>query len=140
MNIRVSRREFIGKGSAVTAAVLAGAPRIAPQGRDKIKIGVVGCGKRGTGAMKECLKASENVSIIALADLFKDRLDASRQRLDEHKDKGFEVEDKNCFLGFDAYKKVLDLPIDMVLLTTPPGFRPVHFEAAVEAGKHVFLE
>ena len=110
---------------------------IAPDGKP-LKAALVGCGSRGTGAATAFLKAGPNVSIIALADLFKDRMDSCRQELKSQCSN--EVPDANCFFGFDAYQKVLAMDIDVVLLCTPTHFRPEHFKAAVEAGKHVFME
>jgi predicted dehydrogenase len=110
---------------------------IAPDGKP-LKAALVGCGDRGTGAATQFLKAGPNVSIIALADVFKDRMDKCRQLLqDEYRN---DVPDANCFLGFDAYQKVLAMDIDVVLLCTPTHFRPGHFKATVEAGKHIFME
>jgi len=110
----------------------------APDGKP-LKAALVGCGDRGTGAATQFLGAGPNVSIIALADLFKDRMDTCRQVLKEKRNN--EVPDANCFFGFDAYKKVLAMnDIDIVLLCTPTHFRPEHFKAAVEAGKHIFME
>ena len=110
---------------------------VAPDGKP-LKAALVGCGDRGTGAATQFLKSGPNVSIIALADVFSDRMDKCRQVL---KDKfNNEVPDANCFIGFDAYKKVLAMDIDLVLLCTPTHFRPEHFKAAVEAGKHIFME
>ncbi|MDR0558547.1 MAG: Gfo/Idh/MocA family oxidoreductase [Prevotellaceae bacterium] len=110
---------------------------VAPDGKP-LKAALVGCGDRGTGAAHQFLKSGPNVSIIAMADIFKDRMDGSRQSL---KDANNEVPEENCFLGFDAYKKVLAMPeIDLVLLCTPTHFRPEHFKAAIDAGKHVFME
>ncbi len=111
---------------------------IAPDGKP-LKAALVGCGDRGTGAATQFLSAGPNVSIVALVDIFKDRQDGCRQRLAERFNNV--VADENCFLGFDAYKKVLEMPdIDVVLLCTPTHFRPEQFKAAVEAGKHVFME
>jgi predicted dehydrogenase len=111
---------------------------IAPDGKP-LKAALVGCGDRGTGAATQFLKAGPNVSIIALADIFQDRIDNCRNVLKEKRNN--EVPDANCFLGFDAYKKVLEMPdIDVVLLCTPTHFRPEQFKAAVEAGKHIFME
>jgi predicted dehydrogenase len=110
---------------------------IAPDGKP-LKAALVGCGDRGTGAATQFLKAGPNVSIIALADVFQDRLDRCRQVLKEQSNN--EVPDENCFIGFDSYKKVLAMDIDVVLLCTPTHFRPEHFAAAVEAGKHIFME
>lgn len=111
---------------------------VAPDGKP-IKAALIGCGSRGTGAATQFLKSGPNVSIIALADLFPDRMDSCRKVLS--KEFKNEVDDKNCFFGFDAYKKVLAMKeIDVVLLCTPTHFRPMQFKAAVEAGKHVFME
>ncbi|MDR0385953.1 MAG: Gfo/Idh/MocA family oxidoreductase [Prevotellaceae bacterium] len=111
---------------------------IAPDGKP-LKAALVGCGDRGTGAATQFLKAGPNVSIIALADIFPDRMARCRQILKEKRNN--EVPDANCFFGFDAYKKVLAMPeIDVVLLCTPTHFRPEQFKAAVEAGKHIFME
>ncbi len=110
---------------------------VAPDGKP-LKAALIGCGDRGTGAATQFLKAGPNVSIIALADLFPDRMAGCRNVL---KDCGNEVPDANCFLGFDAYQKVMAMDeVDVVLLCTPTHFRPEHFKAAVEAGKHVFME
>ncbi|GHT42048.1 dehydrogenase [Bacteroidia bacterium] len=111
---------------------------IAPDGKP-LKAALVGCGDRGTGAAHQFLESGPNVSIIALADVFPDRMQGCRNSLKEHFNN--EVPEANCFLGFDAYKKVMAMPeIDVVLLCTPTHFRPDQFKAAVEAGKHVFME
>ncbi len=102
-----------------------------------MKIGLVGCGGRGTGAAEDCLKSAPDVQLVALADMFEDRLKSSREYLEKTKHAGVKIE--HIFTGFDAYKRLLE-HVDLVLLCTPPGFRPMHFEAAVEAGKHVFME
>jgi len=110
---------------------------IAPDGKP-LKAALIGCGDRGTGAATDFLKAGPNVSIVALADVLKDRLDRCRQTLIEKMNN--EVPEANCFVGFDAYQKVLAMDIDLVLLCTPTFFRPEHFKAAVDAGKHIFME
>ncbi len=111
---------------------------IAPDGKP-LRAALVGCGDRGTGAATQFLSAGPNVSIVALVDIFKDRQDSCRQRLAERFNNV--VDDANCFLGFDAYKKVLEMSdIDVVLLCTPTHFRPEQFKAAVDAGKHIFME
>lgn len=111
---------------------------IAPDGKP-LKAALVGCGDRGTGAASAFLKAGPGVSIVALADVFGDRMLRCRGFLAENHNNP--VDDAKCFLGFDAYKKVLAMPeVDVVLLATPTHFRPEHFKAAVEAGKHVFME
>jgi predicted dehydrogenase len=110
----------------------------APDGKP-VKAALVGCGDRGTGAATQFLKSGPNVSIIALADLFPDRMDTCRKVLSEKFNN--EVPEANRFFGFEAYKKVLAMDeIDLVLLCTPTHFRPEQFKAAVEAGKHVFME
>lgn len=138
-----------------TAAVSLGAiaaqigARAFAAGSDKIRIGVIGCGGRGMDAVRNCIDASESVELVAIADLFKDHIDLAMKLLPEgvpnDKDKpplprGFNVKPEMCFAGFDAYQKLLATDIDMVLLTAPPYTRPMHLKAAVEAGKHVFME
>jgi myo-inositol 2-dehydrogenase/D-chiro-inositol 1-dehydrogenase len=109
----------------------------APDGK-VLKAGLIGCGGRGTGAAINFLDAGPNLQITALGDVFQDRLDKCRGELKTRKN--VEVADENCFLGFDAYEKVIDSGVDLVLLCTPPHFRPQHVEAAVKAGKHIFME
>jgi len=103
---------------------------------------LIGCGGRGTGAASQALRADPNVKLVALGDIFKDRWQKSLAQLrnDEEIAKKIDLKPENCFDGFDAYKKVLECGVDVVLLTTPPGFRPIHLRAAVEAGKHIFCE
>ena len=103
-----------------------------------LKAGVIGCGGRGTGAAINFIKAGNGLTITALGDVFKDKIDACRERLKEKE--GVEIADENCFYGFDAYEKVIDSGVDVVLLCEPPKFRAEHFEAAVKARKHVFIE
>ena len=108
----------------------------APDGR-LLKAGLVGCGDRGTGAAIDFLSAGNGLQITAIGDIFKDKLDSSRKKLT---DQGQNIPDENCFLGFDAYQKVIDSGVDVVLLCTPPVFRPMHFEYAIKAGKDCFIE
>jgi predicted dehydrogenase len=103
-----------------------------------LKAGVIGCGGRGSGAAQNFLDAGSNLQIVALGDLFQDRIDGCRKGLKEKFN--VEVPDNMCFTGFDSYKQVLNAGVDLVIIATPPVFRPIHFEAAVEAGKHCFLE
>ena len=110
----------------------------APDGRP-LKAALVGCGDRGTGAAVQFLSAGPNVSINALVDVLPDRMQTCREQLKERANN--EVPDSNCFFGFDAYTKVLEMDdIDVVLLCTPTYFRPEQFKAAVDAGKHIFME
>jgi len=108
-------------------------------GTDKIKIGIVGCGGRGTGAVKNCVDSSEGIELWAMGDLFEDRLERSKKLLKGAIGDSYKVEGRG-FVGFDAYKQVLDTDIDLVILAAPPAYRPHHLEAAVEAGKHIFAE
>ncbi|VAW24865.1 Myo-inositol 2-dehydrogenase [hydrothermal vent metagenome] len=109
----------------------------APDGKP-LKAGLIGCGGRGTGAAINFLGAGPNLSITALGDVFDDRLQSCRKKIKERFNN--EVADENCFIGFDAYQKVIDSGVDIVILATPPKFRAEQFEAAVQARKHVFLE
>lgn len=103
-----------------------------------IRAGIVGCGGRGSGAAINFLDAGPNLSIVAIADVFQDRIDGIRKKLKD--EKNVELDDANCFTGFDAYKRLLEVDLDMVILATPPFFRPEHFVACVAARKHVFME
>lgn len=107
---------------------------------DTLKVGLIGCGGRGSGAANQALSADPNVVLHAVGDLFEDKLKKSLENLEElHGDKA-RVSPEHQYIGFDAYKKVIDSGVDVVLLCTAPAFRPLHFEAAVEAGKHIFCE
>jgi myo-inositol 2-dehydrogenase/D-chiro-inositol 1-dehydrogenase len=109
----------------------------APDGK-VLKAGLIGCGGRGTGAAINFLDAGTNLQIVAIGDVFQDRLDKCRSELKTQKN--VEIPDEKCFLGFDNYEKVIDSGVDIVLLCTPPHFRPQQVEAAIKAGKHVFME
>jgi predicted dehydrogenase len=144
---RTSRREFIKKGSSLLVAggMVAGSLSLARGahsfGSDTIKIGLVGCGGRGTGAAVQALNTTGGeVKLVALGDAFADRAQAAYRGIKgQHGDK-VDVPRDRIFSGFEAYLGVLSCDIDMVLLATPPGFRPLHFEAAIGAGKNVFME
>ena len=109
---------------------------------DTLRIGLIGCGGRGSGAANEALGADKNVELVAMGDVFEDRLKASLNNLKANGKVAarIKVDPDHCFVGLDAYQKVLNSGIDVVLLATPPGFRPLHLKAAVEAGKHIFCE
>jgi len=140
-----TRRDFV-KGSAalVGGALISQLPlgvSAHPAGSDVIKVAVIGCGGRGTGAADQALSTTGKVKLVAMADAFKDRLDESYKNLTTKypgKDR-VDVPEKNRFVGFDGYKQAIALA-DVVILATPPGFRPMHFEEAVKQGKHVFME
>lgn len=112
-------------------------PKQAPDGK-VLKAGLIGCGGRGTGAAINFLDAGPNLQIVALGDVFQDKLNSCREIL--KKERNVEIPDENCFIGFDNYEKVIDSGVDVVLLCTPPHFRPAHLEAAVNAQKHIFME
>jgi predicted dehydrogenase len=133
-----SRREFLAASAA--AATIASSSLYAA-GTDVLKVGLIGCGQRGTGAAINALLADKNVKLVAMADAFEDRLNESLGHLLDKQSVAGKVDVKPDakFVGFDAYKEVI-ARCDVVLLTTPPQFRPLHLKAAVEAGKHVFAE
>jgi len=140
-NNNMSRREFVKASAAMgAAAIFSGKERLFAAGSDKLRVGLIGCGGRGTGAAMDCVRSSPNVEIVALGDVFKDRLAHSLTQLSENLDDKVSVTRDTSFTGFDAYEKVLACDIDMVILACPPHFRPRHLKAAVEAGKHVFME
>jgi len=147
MNARksdVSRRAFM-RGALATGAAVGGLTILGAtargQAKKAFKAGLVGCGGRGRGAMINFLEAGKHletdVQIVALADVYKDRLEQARERLKQDK---CEVPDSRCFTGYDGYRKMMETDVDVVLLATPPVFRPLQLEAAVKAGKHVFME
>src|SRR5262249_30694713 len=111
-------------------------------GSDLIRVGLIGCGGRGTGAASQALAAGPDVKLVAMADAFEDRLEASLSTLKEDQKLApkIDVKPDARFDGFDAYRKLLASGVDVVLLCTPPHFRPQHLKEAVEAGKHVFAE
>jgi len=162
MDKKLSRRDFLSKTAVLGAAglvtpsllVSCSAGRQKPlreeggyyfpvmgdkadDGRE-LKVGLVGCGGRGCGALNNLLDAADGIVVVALGDVFPDKLDAEVSRLS--KERGIDVPADKCFLGFDAYRKVIDSGIDMVICATPPVFRPEMFEYAVQKGVHAFLE
>lgn len=142
----LSRRDFIKSSVPIlsglgAATLLSGTSRIFAAGSDKVRIGLIGCGGRGTYDTGNCLNCAEGVELVAMGDLFKDRVDRCRRTLKRKLSDKVKVTEDTCFVGWDAHKKVLGRDdVDMVILTEPPHFRPGHLRAAVEAGKHVFME
>ena len=138
----MSRRDFIKATSAVSlAAAVSQVGPLFAGGSDKIRVGLIGCGGRGTGAAIDCVNSSPSIVITALGDIFPDRWQASLKRLQEKLPaESVAVTPDSCFSGFDAFKKVLASDCDMVILASPPHFRSRHLKAAVEAGKHIFME
>lgn len=139
----LNRRDFLktSAASAATAALLASGNYAHAQGSDTIRIGLIGCGGRGTGAAGNATSLSQGVEVIAMADMFEDHVTRSKRSLKEAIGDKYKVTDDRTFIGFDAHKKLLALPeVNYVILATPPGFRPIHLRAAVEAGKQIFME
>ena len=141
----VDRRKFIRTTAAATAATtaFAGAAKgAAIDPKKKLKVGFVGTGGRGTGAALQALSADDNLVLHAVGDVFQEKIDKSLETLAKNKslEGKLDVPAERQFVGLDAYQRVLDSDIDVVLLTTTPGFRPLHLRAAIEAGKHVFAE
>jgi predicted dehydrogenase len=153
---RPDRRQFIGNAAALGLMGAIGAgyvlsscktqkseyappvfPETAPDG-PVLKAGLIGCGGRGTGAAVNFLNAGPNLQITALADVFQDRIDRCRETI--KKSHQVEISDKNCFVGFDAYKRLIESGVDVIIEASATHFRPRHFEAAVQARKHCFIE
>jgi len=153
---QLSRRNFLEKTALIGAAGLAGISALSSCGKSKkavdyvfpplldkapdgkrLRAGLVGCGNRGTGAALNFLEAGNDLEIFALADVFEDKVDDCRNKLKKQK---VEVPEANCFTGFDAYKKLLETDVDIVILATPPHFRPEMLDACVQAKKNVFME
>jgi predicted dehydrogenase len=145
-NNTATRRDFLKNSTAALGAGVVGNLAVArgahAAGSDEIKIALVGCGGRGTGAAVQALqnKAGAKVKLVAMADAFGDRLENSLKAIEARCEGQVDVPKERRFTGLDCHQKAIDSGVDMVLLCTPPGFRPMQFEAAIEAGKHVFME
>jgi predicted dehydrogenase len=151
-NKSASRRDFVKQSSLLAGGVLA-APlfsgaNVFSGADDTIKVALVGCGGRGTGAAVQALSTKQNVKLVAMADAFRDRLDRAYTRITSRENDSdskikisarVDVPEERKFTGFDGYLKAIALA-DVVILATPPGFRPIHFEEAIKQGKHVFME
>jgi predicted dehydrogenase len=136
----ISRRSFLSTSAAVGTAALALSRGVHAAGSDTLRVGLVGCGSRGAGAAANALNADKGTKLVALADAFGDRLEGSLARLKKMYPDQVDVNPSHCFVGFDAYQQLIASGVDVVLLATPPHFRPRHLKAAIEAGKHVFCE
>jgi len=138
----ITRRDFLKTASVAAAGTFVwGSRSVYAAQKGKIRVGLVGCGGRGTGAAIDCVEASPDVVITAMADLFPDCLTASLQALGQKlRKENLTVTPETCLTGFDAYQKVMASEVDLVILAAPPFFRPQHLQAAVQAGKHVFME
>jgi predicted dehydrogenase len=144
-----TRRDFMKTSAALSlgAMGLIGA-RAYAAGSDTLRIGLIGCGGRGRGAAMNILDAAPGVELYALADLFQEPLDSTFRQVSQKRPESsmatmgnkINVTRERCFVGFDAYQKLINCGIDIVLMATPPHFRPIHLQAAVQAGKHSFIE
>jgi len=149
VNNQLSRRRFVKMSvQGSTAALLIPSEMVFGKSLDKIRVGLIGCGGRGTGAgIIDCAESSSGVELVAIGDIFSDHVKAAPDMIKTNLQKRglsvkeiYKVTPETTFVGFDAYKKVIACDVDMVILATPPYFRPEHLRAAVEAGKHVFME
>lgn len=141
-NTGADRRTFVKSGllaGSVLGAASLQSRMVHAAGDGEIKVGLIGCGGRGRGAAENAIYADPKVRIVALADLYDSSLKACRESLSRHASQ-FKVDDEHCFVGLDAYKKLLASGVDVVLLAAPPFYRPEHFEAAVAAGMNIFCE
>ncbi|MBV6434164.1 MAG: Inositol 2-dehydrogenase/D-chiro-inositol 3-dehydrogenase [Bryobacteraceae bacterium] len=140
----LSRRSFLRNSTAGAATFQIIRPELVRgAGKEKLKAGLIGCGGRGRQAVIDLMKGSENVDLVALADIFEDKLEGNLRWMKEQHPQfagRINVAPEYRFIGFDAYRKLINSGIDIVMLATPPGYRPAHFEAAIEAKKHVFCE
>lgn len=138
-----NRRDFL-KTAAGTAGFLAAMPYLnaaeALTDTKPLKVGLVGCGGRGLGAMKNALDADPGTVVWALADVFQERIDFGAKLLAEQYGSRVRLDKSRLFNGLDGYKKLLQTDIDVVLLCTPPAFRPGHLAAAIDANKHIYAE
>lgn len=140
-----SRRTFLKRSSAAVmggalTATLGGSRAVHAAGSDMLKVGLVGCGGRGSGAAVNAMAADDQVCLTALADLFPDQVEKAKKNLSTRIGDKYQVTEDRCFVGFDAYQKLIDSGVDVVLLATSPHYRPRHLKAAVDAGKHIFCE
>ena len=139
---KIERRDFLKKTGTAAGVIAAGFPGIisGQTVTNALKIGVIGCGGRGTGAAGQALRADPNNELTAVADIDQAIVDRAKSRLTRSEDFGERVKLDHVFVGLDAYDKVINSGVDVVLLAAPPGFRPQHLTAAVNANKHIFAE
>ena len=142
---KIQRRTFVKNSTLLAAAASAFPAGVQSQneGSEKVRVALIGCGGRGTGAAAQALSADDQAEIWAMADIDQRQIDISRETLEKNVPdaKQVKVAPERQFTGLNAYEQVMAMnDVDVVILTTPPGFRPFHFEAAVNAGKHVFME
>jgi len=126
--------------AGVSAGLMASGNFAYAGGTDTIRLGLIGCGGRGTGATYDAHRAADGVELVAMGNLFRNRIEESKEQLRKRLGDSFKVDQNHTFIGFDAYERVLESDVDLVILATPPGHRPIHLRAAVEADTHVFME
>jgi predicted dehydrogenase len=141
---RPTRREFLKSSTAVVGGVVAAGlgtiPAVHAAGSDEIRVGLIGCGGRGTGAAEDVVTASLGVKLVAVGDVFKDRITNCLAQVKKAAADKVDVPEDRQFVGLDAFEKVIGSDVNYIILATPPGFRPQHIKAAVAAGKHIFCE
>jgi len=138
-----SRRQFLKHSGVLAGSAIAGLAIVRgahAAGSDTLKVGLIGCGGRGSGAAVNALNADENAKLVAMADVFADKVMASRKQLAAAKPEQVAVDDDHCFVGFDAYRQLIESGVDVVLIATASKFHPLYLQACVAAGKHVFVE
>ena len=135
-----TRRNFLKASVAAGIGTMAATPRVHAAGDDILRVGLVGCGGRGCGAAVNAMNADPKAHLVAMADVFEDKVQGGCKRLKEAKPDQATVDNEHCFSGFDGYKKVLESDIDVILIAAASRFHPPYLKAAVEAGKHVFVE
>ncbi len=138
--MELSRRQFTKVAGLATVGTMLSKGSVWASNSNTLKVGLIGCGGRGTGAAEEALNADPNVVLSAMADAFPDRLEESLKRIKNKFGDKVQVADNKKFVGLDSFQKLIDSDVDVVLLAAPPAFRPSHLEAAVNAGKHIFCE
>ncbi|MGD9127036.1 MAG: Gfo/Idh/MocA family oxidoreductase, partial [Planctomycetia bacterium] len=141
-----SRRTFLRNssltvaGASLTGLSLTQAAHGNPTSDKKIKVGLIGAGNRGRGAVFDCIKNNANAELVTMCDAFEEKAQSTAKLFQKKLGERGTVAPDQIFSGFEGAQKVIDSDIDLVLIATPPGFRPMHYQAAIEAGKHVFME
>lgn len=138
--MELSRRQFTKAAGLATVGTLISTGSVWASNSNTLKVGLIGCGGRGTGAAEQALNADPNVVLSAMADAFSDHLEESYNSLKQKFGEKVQVAENKKFVGLDAFQKLIDSDVDVVLLATPPAFRPEHLETAINAGKHIFCE
>ncbi|MBC8876372.1 MAG: Gfo/Idh/MocA family oxidoreductase [Planctomycetes bacterium] len=140
---RTSRRRFLASSTATTTALATGlglSRSVHAAGTERFNVALVGAGFRGAGAVADCLRVATHIKLVAMADAFENRANTSRDALQQRFPGQVDVPDERLFVGLNAYKEAIACDVDMIVQATPPGFRPLHYRAAIKAGKHVFME